>query len=134
MFSIIIKGLIGSGIVVIALVLMLNEIRIYRNQVQDSENEFISKKRLIRRISGAIILIAIIAILYITSLIPHLNKSAIALLIIYGVCLLLSLTLFIIILLDLKDISQHIGERKKEITKDTAKKLASYFTQKKNKE
>ena len=134
MFYIIIKGLLSSGIVVIALILLLNEIRVYKNRPQDSENEFISRKRLIRRAIGAIILIIIVILIYITSLLPKLSESIITLSIIYGICLFLSLSLFVIVLLDLREISTHLGKHKKEMTKDTAKKLSSYFLQKKDKE
>ena len=133
MFYIIIKGLLGSGVVVIALILLLNEIRIYRNRTQDSENEFISRKRLIRRAIGAIILIIIVLLIYLTSLFPKLNESIITLSIIYGMCLFLSLSLFVIVLLDLREISSHLGKHKKEITKDTAEKLTSFFMRKKDK-
>jgi len=134
MFYIIIKGLLSSGIVVIALILLLNEIRVYKNRPQDSENEFISRKRLIRRAIGAIILIIIVILIYITSLLPKLSESIITLSIIYGICLFLSLSLFVIVLLDLREISTHLGKHKKEMTKDTAKKLSSYFLQKKDEE
>jgi uncharacterized membrane protein len=133
MFYIIIKGLLGSGVVVITLILLLNEIRVYKNRSQDSENEFISRKRLIRRTIGAIMLIIIVILIYITSLLPKLNKSIITLSIIYGICLFLSLSLFVIVLLDLREISFHLGKHKKEITKDTAKKLSSFFMREKDK-